>query len=537
MKLKVHTIDQPDSDTTAFFLSCNRLHLLEQTFYSFLRTRDYLTKIVIVDDSGIEGIFEYLVAKYGQLADVICFPTNRGLWWAKDFMVSFCDTEYIFYVEEDWKFIQSGYLNKSKQILKDYRHIGSIDISWRTFAEEGFDSYETNLQEAGFYYKKPWRISPNHLHWFIWQGSPNLKRREDLILLGRVEQFYNEWNIDRKYYAMGYKGVYLDGRYVIHLGDHESIMVNKRNHEHTTPETLYPEVLKMDRLLPSFDYYALDQHAINYNSNMPSKQHKVTLVTSMLDIGRSLIDGRDFIGHYLEGLRKLIQTKYPIVVYADKRYYEEVLVMTGGKDCLIIPYDLDMIYYDIKYSELIQNIVRSEEWVNQADWIKTSVLKDPNYILLTLHKIWLLYASAVRFNHFRTDQYYWIDCGICKSFNIDNISDLNLDDLSDKINISSFDYFVNSEIHGFSREGYNRLYGSMPTNVPRATLFGGNRESISILFELFQNIISKSVSNNYIGTEESIFCQAILDIPELFDIFKMPSGDISYFVSYLNRKI
>ena len=94
MKIQIHTTQQPDSDTTAFFLSCNRLHLLDITFTSFLKTRDYLTKIVMVDDSGIEGVFDYLVEKYGQLADIICFPTNRGFWWAKDFMVSFCDTEY-----------------------------------------------------------------------------------------------------------------------------------------------------------------------------------------------------------------------------------------------------------------------------------------------------------------------------------------------------------------------------------------------------------------------------------------------------------
>jgi len=175
-KLQIHTIEQPESDITAFVLSCNRLDLLDQTVQSFLQTRDVITRVVILDDSGVEGVFETLVERYGHLADVVCFPENRGLWWAKDFMVSFCFTKYIFYVEDDWLFLQTGYLEKSRAILEEHRTIGSIDLSWRTFEEEGFDAYDPELIDGAFFYKKPWQITPGHLHWFCWQGSPNLNR-------------------------------------------------------------------------------------------------------------------------------------------------------------------------------------------------------------------------------------------------------------------------------------------------------------------------------------------------------------------------
>lgn len=146
-----------------------------------------------------------MVERYGKDCDVICFPRNRSQWWAMDFMVSYCDTEYIFYLEDDWELLISEYLNKSKIILQKYREVGVVDISWRTFEWQGIDSYEKTLVDGEFFWKKPWKITDNHQAWHIWCGSPNLRRRDDLIMLGRVEKWHSEWNIDRKFTALGFK--------------------------------------------------------------------------------------------------------------------------------------------------------------------------------------------------------------------------------------------------------------------------------------------------------------------------------------------
>ena len=154
-RVKVHTVDQPDSDTTTFVLSCDRLEVLDKTLNSFIDTRDYITKMVIVDDSAVEGVYESLVEKYGHFCDIICFPRNRSQWWAMDWMVSYCDSEYIFYLEDDWELLKPGYLNQSKQILQKYRNVGTVDVSWRTFENEGMDCYEKELIDGHFYWKKP----------------------------------------------------------------------------------------------------------------------------------------------------------------------------------------------------------------------------------------------------------------------------------------------------------------------------------------------------------------------------------------------
>lgn len=257
-KLRIHTTEQPESDITTFILSCDRLHLLDKTITSFLNTSSYKTKMVIVDDSANSEIFEKLVNRYGHFCDIICFPENRGQWWALDFMVSFCYTDYIFYVEDDWEFLKSGYLEKSKEILEKYRTIGNVDISRRTYEEYGYKSFVDTLIDNEFNYKTHWRISDQHLYWVGWQGSPNLKRRDDLILLGRIEKWHNEWNIDRRFHSLGFKSVFLKDRYVEHLGDLESKMAGKRPTDAACPEDYFPKELLHNRIYPVFDYYHIE---------------------------------------------------------------------------------------------------------------------------------------------------------------------------------------------------------------------------------------------------------------------------------------
>jgi hypothetical protein len=533
-KLKIHTINQPETDITAFILSCNRLNLLKRTIESFLATRDLLTKIVIVDDSGNEGVFQYLLENYGSFADIICFPKNRGLWWAKDFMVSFCDTPYIFYIEEDWLFLNSGYLKKSKNILETHRHIGSIDLSWRTFEEEGIDSYYPELIEGEYYLKKPWRISDEHLPWFCWQGSPNLKRREDLLLLGRVEGFYTEWNIDRKFYALGFRGVYLKDKYVYHLGDHQSLMVNKRPTEWATPELLYPKELLPYRIYPSLDYYKMSELAVIEDSSL-LKRNKTCFVTCLLDINRKQYDNRGF-SHYLDGIQKLLELDYPLVIFCDWNYYEKLLSLIGGKRVFVIPITIDLIRKQ-EYYQKISKICQSESWQNQAEWMKNSIIKSPDYISLTLHKMAFLKECADN-KIFKSEKYYWIDSGICNSFGINSLVNYNFDCFPDdnRIFMTRFPYYIESEMHGYSKEGFEKLCGKIPNFVCRATLFGGTKKAIFDLNEKFKDFLIKSLDNQYIGTEEALFSGISITNPELFNLFDMPNGGINNYLESISKE-
>lgn len=512
-KLKIHTTDQPDSDTTTFVLSCNRLDVLDKTLQSFLMTRDYVTKMIIVDDSAEDGVFETLVDRYGSFSDVVCFPRNRSQWWAMDFMVSYCDSEYIFYLEDDWELLKPGYLNASKQILQKYRDIGTVDISWRTFEWQGIDSYDKTLIDDMFYYKKLWRISDYHLHWYGWVGSPNLKRRDDLILLGRVEKWHNEWNIDRRFLGLGFKAVFLNGEYTRHLGDACSRMDGKRPNDGTTPEDYYPEELKKNRTYPVFDYLQWDRHW--------KHPHDITLVTALVDIGRN---DRDFESHYLDGLKKIINTRHQIIVYTDPKYFDLIRQMKPNGEVRCFNFNLDSIK-NTNYHEKVKKIISQESWINQAAWMKNSAIVSEYYISTTLMKQELLeYASR-----FTTSSYcYWIDSGIYNSYNItDDFNSFYFTKLpKDKFFITSFPYYSDEEIHGYSMKNIVQEFGRSPGYVCRATLFGGSKQQIQKMNVKFYSQVQESLKNGCIGAEESIFTILSMRYPEDFHRLEMPNGDI-----------
>lgn len=532
-RVLTHTVDQPDCDISAFFISCGRLDLLEKTVASFLATRDLPTKMVFVDDSGDESVFRQLVESYGDVGDIICFPRNRSLWWAKDFMVSYCDTPYIFYIEEDWQFLKPGYLSISKYILMKYRQIGSVDISWRTFEEEGLDSYDPTLVDDCFYYKRPWRISENHLHWFIWQGSPNLKRRDDLLLLGRVEKYYNEWNVDRKFFSLGFKGAFVAEQYVTHLGDNRSIMVGKRPHEHTTPESLFPSELKRDRIFPELDYYGLDQTARELRGNIPDKRSSnLTLVTGVWDIQRSETDGRS-LDHYLDSLRKIIATGRPLILFGDEHIVDQFRDYIGKTPIMIIGHALSNIQ-NSEYMDRVTEIVSSDVWQSQAPWMRGSIICDPNYIMLTLYKMKLL-KLARDCNWFNSERYYWIDAGICSSFNIDDLSTYNLSSWNmDGFNTFSYPYSNYPEMHGLSKDVIANVCGFLPQHVCRASFFGGTKDCIPQVHDEFYTVLEEVLGKGGVGTEE-----AILTVMESkycnMNVFHMYSGDVKRFLNIHNH--
>lgn len=512
-RVRVHTVDQPDSDITTFVLSCNRLDLLDKTIQSFISTRDQVTKMVIVDDSAESGVYDELVSRYGHFSDVICFPTNRMQWWAMDFMVSYCDTKYIFYLEDDWELLKPGYLGLSKQILEKYRDIGTVDISWRTFENEGIDSYDKNLIDGTFYYKKFWRISDYHYQWYGWCGSPNLKRREDLILLGRVEKYYQEIWIDRKFHGLGFKAVYVNDKYVEHLGDNRSRAAAFRHNEHLTPEDKYPTELQANRVYPRFDYLQWDRHWRH--------PHDITLVTALVDIDRH---DRNFFEHYIKGLTELLKTRHRIVVFCDPKYFEELNRLRGNEPIRLIPYSIDQ-FDRLPEFQRIQNIIQKDEWVNQSEWMKSSVIRSKYYIPLTLQKQRLLQLASVVFN---SSYYYWIDAGIYNSFGIDQpLNNFYFTKIpKSHFFMTAFQYHTNSEIHGMNINKIESMCGKRPDYVCRASLFGGTKAQIDEIADLFYDQLNTCLNNDAIGAEEAIYTMLTLTHPEKFYIHHMPTGDI-----------
>ena len=523
---KIHTVTQPSSDVTVFVLSCDRLDVLDKTLKSFFATNSYPVKMVILDDSGKEGIFETLVDRYGAFSDVLCFSENRGQWWAIDFMTSYCSTDYIFYLEDDWQFTGlTGYIEESKRILESNRVVGNIDISWRTFKEDGADHYIDELIEDSYYYKKPMQITPWHFSWEGWCGSPNLKRREDLLMLGRVEFGYNEWNIDKKFHSLGLCSIFLKDRYVEHIGWDCSKMAGKRPNDRTVPYDYIPKEVLARRTYPQYNYYSW------MNRDNFEFQGDYHLVTAFIDLDR---EDRGF-DHYLNSIKRILDTNYPLTVFCPEKFFDFINENSRHGNVNLIPLNEEDIYGH-PYYDRIKNIVTKEEWINQADWIKDSVLTKPEYILLTLLKQELLEKASI--SKPNAKYHYWIDAGIYNSFHLNDYLDSYYFTRVDKsaLFMTSFPYEEYEEIHGYAKQKYKELFNIQPNKVCRATFFGGTREQIASVGKIYQEVLFKSLRNYAIGTEESIYTICSMLHPELFTIFEMEYGDIRLFLGTTQQK-
>jgi hypothetical protein len=266
------------------------------------------------------------------------------------------------------------------------------------------------------------------------------------------------------------------------------------------------------------------------------RRAKRVFVTCLLDIGRKELDGRNFIDHYIGGLLKIIETGQPLIVFVDEKYVNQILQYTGGKPIMVIAHSIDAVRAK-QYYDKVKEICGKEEWLNQAEWIKASVLTSADYIALTLHKLELIrHCSYIHW--FKSYEYYWIDSGLCNSFGISSLMNYDFDKINcnNKFLITTFPYEVESEIHGFSKSGYKKLCGVVPNYVCRASLFGGDRDSIEKINNYFFDFLELALSRGYVGTEESIFTALSIIYGQLFQYYNMPNGNIANYLENCLKK-
>jgi hypothetical protein len=110
---------------------------------------------------------------------------------------------------------------------------------------------------------------------------------------------------------------------------------------------------------------------------------------------------------------------------------------------------------------------------------------------------------------FNSEYLFWIDAGITNTVHPGYFThDKVLDKLSQYINkftFITFPYQANTEIHGFEFNKICEYATKKVTKVGRGGFFGGKKENITDINNLYYNILINTLSSGYMGTEESIF--------------------------------
>ena len=236
---------------------------------------------------------------------------------------------------------------------------------------------------------------------------------------------------------------------------------------------------------------------------------KITLVTGIWDIGRSnLSDGwsRSY-QHYLDKFEKLLEVDTNMIIFGEESLKDFVFSKRNDSNTQFVTRPLS--WFENEFYSKIQNIRTNPDWYNQVGWLAESTqAKLEMYNPLVMSKVFLLHDAKIM-DKFNSEYLFWIDGGITNTvhpgyFTHDKVLD-KLDKYISKFSFICFPYDASTEIHGFNYNKLNNLAGNKVTKVARGGFFGGPKDSITEINSIYYGLMSSTLNEGYMGTEESIF--------------------------------
>lgn len=252
----------------------------------------------------------------------------------------------------------------------------------------------------------------------------------------------------------------------------------------------------------------------------------ITLVTGLWDIGRGdLQEGwsRSY-QHYIDKFKQLLAVDENMIIYGDEELRKIVFSIRNESNTQFIFRTTDWFKNNEFYAK-IQNIRNKPEWSNSAGWLKDSTqARLEMYNPLVMSKMFLLHDAKI-FDKFDSKYLFWIDAGLTNTvhpgyFTHDKVLN-KLPKYIDKFSFVCFPYQASNEIHGFDYNAINKISNSRVDMVARGGFFGGPKDTISDINNIYYSLLSSTLNSGYMGTEESIFsimCYKHSDVVNYFDI-------------------
>ena len=184
---------------TLFITSCGRPELLKKTLDSFVKFITYpITEVILCEDSGINGIVDF-VKNILPYPIIFCYNEIRiGQMKTIEKYTQLIKTPYVFHLEDDYEFFDSGFIELSFRILDLDPRISQVLL------EDEQHSYPKVEINNPLCYKvmtnNPGEITANNgdgpLTVFSWR--PSLKRFEIQKLRMPYELWDDEYTIQLK---------------------------------------------------------------------------------------------------------------------------------------------------------------------------------------------------------------------------------------------------------------------------------------------------------------------------------------------------
>jgi hypothetical protein len=258
---------------------------------------------------------------------------------------------------------------------------------------------------------------------------------------------------------------------------------------------------------------------------------RTTFVTGLWNIKRdSLTEGwsRSF-DHYLEKFNELLKANVNLIIFGEKELESFVWERRSKSNTQFIERSVEWFKSSVPY-EKIQEIRNNPEWYGQSGWLPDSTqAKLEGYNPLVMSKMFLLHDAKIM-DQFNSDEMYWIDAGLSNTvhsgyFTHDKVQN-KLSKYFNKFSFVCFPYEASNEIHGFSYPKINEYADSNVNLVGRGGFFGGPKESIAEINSIYYSILINTLTDGYMGTEESIFSILVYKYSNLINYFEIEDNGL-----------
>ena len=246
-----------------------------------------------------------------------------------------------------------------------------------------------------------------------------------------------------------------------------------------------------------------------------------------------------------EAFFKLLKCDMQMCIWIPSELNAEVLRIRADKPTKVFIKELYEFRDFNPFFEKIQEIRKSEEWLNEAEWLKNSKqAKVEYYNTVEFMRMEMLNYSANN-DIFGSEYCFWIDPLIAYSVDISYFNDVlvlnNLDKYVLKnnkkfINIV-FPYSTNNEIHGFKRKEMADYCGvDFVNQICNSRFFGGSAKLVNHVSILYREVIEETLKNALMGNADCIFTILIHKYPDLIKKFYINSSTSIYlFFEELNK--
>lgn len=261
---------------------------------------------------------------------------------------------------------------------------------------------------------------------------------------------------------------------------------------------------------------------------------KVTIVTGLWDLKRGDIEGwgkRDF-QTYKDKFFELLKSPVQMAIFIPESLREEVAKIRQKFPTKIYTKELVEFQRYNPFFKQINKIRKDKKWVNQAGWLAESPQAQLEYYNPMMMSKMMMVNEIATNNPFDSEYFYWIDGGLSATvhqgyFNHDDVFNV-LPSYSNEIGkfvFLQYPYEGNNEIHGFER-GKIAEYCQVDfvDKISRGGFWGGKKEHVHQVHGLYYYYLAATLSEGYMGADESLNTILSYRHPELIHNFQL-GGD------------